>query len=68
MLTQSRENLADPNAQQKFRKLSSDESPTHCPANSTMVELDTGKLYYWNVDESEDGGEWVEFGTAPSDE
>ena len=52
--------LQDKNAPMKFRKLSSDDSPTDCPPNSTMVELDTGKLYYWNVTDS--GGEWVEFG------
>ena len=41
----------------EFLGLSTDEKPTNCGINSLFLELDTGKVYYF------DGTTWKEIGS-----
>lgn len=41
-----------------YRGLSTDTKPSDADKNTTFLEMDTGKIYYF------DGTEWLEFGTG----
>lgn len=45
-------------APMQFVGLSTDTKPTSATNGSTFIEMDTGKIYFYN----EDGQEWLEFG------
>lgn len=44
----------------EYVALSTDEWPTNVPANSLLLEIDSGDIYYWS------GSTWTKFGEAPS--
>ena len=48
----------------EYRGLSSDSKPTDAGNGSAFIEMDTGKLYFFN----EDSNEWVEFQSGSSDD
>lgn len=45
-----------------FYGLSTDTQPTSCGNGSAFIEMDTGKLYFF--DASEGGAGWIEWGAS----